>query len=73
MLCDKTLPAGAFVQASAQASSDQEEWHQGASGQAPSLEVASCLEGACKVAGQACASYGEPGSLEAFPKKWRAC
>lgn len=59
----ETVPAGA----SAQASSDQEPSHQGASGWEPSQEEASCLEGACRGAGRACASYGGPGSWEACP------
>lgn len=64
-----SLPAEAFVQAS----SDQEVWHLEASDQVPYLEEASCLEGACKVAGLECASYVELGSLEAFPEEITQC
>lgn len=65
MSCHNTLPAVAFVQAS----SGQEAWRQGASDQEPSPGEASCQEGAYKAAGQAYASYGEPGSWGAFPEE----
>lgn len=69
MLCQNTLPVGAFVLASVRASSGQEAWHQGVSDQAPFPEEASYQEGAYKVAGLACASYEELGSWEAFPEE----
>lgn len=65
---NQKLPAEASVLASVQASVHQVGWHQGAFGQVPSPEAASCSVGACTAAGLAYASCEGLGSFQAFPK-----